>query len=366
LLNWLSGTPKVCWAPSVQQPEQILRGTAISKAAQQNQDGLAAKLDNIVRYWPIRPCFEYHHLTAGRNNTSYKLKTDDGDFVLRQCRDSKTPEGLMFEHQVIRHLRSEGIPAPEFICGRSGQRWLSEAGKLWTLSPFMIGTQPFRNRQAAGHGGDVLARFHKALETFSFPGSVPPEENRIAEIIGIMQYCKSMDIIPTGLPGLVERSIKAARDTEIFLRLSSCMLPRTIVHGSCRLTSLLLENNEIAALLDMDSARFGTRAEDFGIALASFAKCRSGGLALDEELASTLAGEYRSVAAIESNQAAAIPGYLAQSLLYSWAKAFERYVHSAKPESALLDKARWRLQAAEHALADPDRIIRLVLARKYI
>lgn len=322
---------------------------------------MAAEVESVVRHWPIGCYLRHHHLTAGRNNISYKVETDHGNFVLRQCRKSKTTQSLVFEYQLIGHLRSEGISAPGFIGVSDGQKWLSEAGRLWTLSPFINGSHPSRSKQAAELGGNVLAQFHKAIEKFNFPGFVPPEENRITEILGILQHCQSNVGKIIGLQALVDRSLKAARNTATALQTGSGVLPRTIIHGSCRLTSLLVEEGKLTALLDMDSARYGTCAEDIGIALASFAKCRDGEYALDELFATTMTSAYCSVSAIDNSQAEAIPGYFAQSLLYSWAKAFERYVYSEQPEIALLDKAKWRLNAAEHALADPKRITRLVL-----
>ena len=315
----------------------------------------------VLRLWSLGTCLHCKQLTAGRNNESFHLQAETGNYVLRRSRANKTTEALAFEHGLIAHLRQHGFPVPELIPSLTGLTWESCGGRLWTVSRFIVGDQPTRNEQTASLGGAILARFHLAMAGFQPDAAVPLEENRIVDVLGTLAAYEGDPKLMPEVSTLVERTSTAAHKTAELLKISAKDLPQTIIHGSCRLTSLLMQNDKIVALLDMDSARCGSRAEDIAIALASFAKCRAG-TAVDAIMADSLSKAYASVLAIEPAEVEAIPAHLAQALLFPWVKAMERSLVSSPYDSEQIAKAQWRLLAAEHAICKPQQIVSLMCA----
>lgn len=314
----------------------------------------------VLRLWPLGTYIDGKRLTAGRNNESFHLRTEAGDYVLRRSRDSKTSEALAFEHSLIAHLRQQGFPVPELIPSLAGLTWESTSGRLWTISRFIVGDQPIRDEKSAALGGAILARFHTAMAAFKPDTSVPPKANRIVEILNVLATCETHPSLTAEVSTLIKRSRKATHKTGELLEHSAKGLPQTIIHGSCRLTSLLMQNDEVVALLDMDSARCGSRAEDIAIALASFAKCRAGTAAVDSIMVNSFHRAYASILHIGKAEAEAVPAHLAQALLFPWVKAMERSLVSSPYDSKQLAKAHWRLLATEHAISKPQQIVSLM------
>ncbi len=316
----------------------------------------------VLRLWHLGACLRCERLTAGRNNESFHLQAETGDYVLRRSRASKSAEALAFEHALIAHLRQQGFPVPDLILSLDGLTWESCGGRLWTVSRFIFGDQPTRTEQTATLGGEILARYHLAMADFKPNTTVPPEAYRIADVLNSLAAYEDNPISDTAVSTLIERTRKAAHKTAELLDASAKGLPQTIIHGSCRLTSLIIQNDKIVALLDMDSARCGSRAEDIAIALASFAKCRAGTAAVDVIMAGSLRKAYASNLAIGRAETDAIPAHLAQALLFPWVKAMARSLATLPYDSNLLAKAQWRLVAAEHAISKPQQIVNLMCA----
>lgn len=316
----------------------------------------------VLRLWPLGSYLHSKRLTAGRNNESIHLRTTEGDYVLRRSRASKTTEALAFEHGLIAHLRQQGFPVPEIILSFAGLTWESCGGRLWMVSRFIVGDQLIRDEKSATLAGAILARFHVAMAVFKPDISVLPKFNRIVEIQSILAACEDHPALKAEFSSLILRSRQATQKTAEMLELSAKGLPKTVIHGSCRLTSLLMQDNQIVALLDMDSARCGSHAEDIAIALASFAKCRTGTAAVDAIMANSFLNAYAAILPIESAEAEAIPAYLAQTLLFHWLKAMERSLVSSPYDFEQIAKVQWRLLSAEHAICNPQQIISLLPA----
>jgi homoserine kinase type II len=314
----------------------------------------------VLSLWPLGTCLNCRRLTAGRNNESFHLRTEVGEYVLRRSRTNKSFEALAFEHSLIAHLRQKGFPVPKLIPSLAGLSWESCGGRFWTVSQFIVGDQPIRHQRTASLGGEILAHFHVAMDDFQADTPVPPEANRIVEVLSTLAACQDHPALTAEVSTLITRSRKATQKTAELLELSAKGLPRTIIHGSCRLTSLLMQNDKIVALLDMDSARCGSRAEDIAIALGSFAKCRAGSAAVDSIMANCFHKAYTSILDTGPAEAEAIPAHLAQALLFPWVKAMERSLAIIPYDPYHLAKAQWRLAAAEHAISKPQQIVSLM------
>lgn len=296
-------------------------------------------------------------LAAGRTNQSFHVAGDDGEFVLRRLWEGKSVPSLQFELALIRRLAAHGVPVAETLPTAESAPWAEADGRLWTLSRFVATDAEPPKLQAARLAGEVLARFHDAVAAWGLD-IAPPEQDRTAIAYSGLDAIDG-NTVPQGLTSFPERCRSVLEALRAVLPALRTGLPTTVIHGACRMSSLLYRHGRVAALLDMDSSRLGPVAEDLGIALASFAKRRGGDAALAEEPAAALLAGYRSQRGIAGPELAALPAYLAVALTYPLVKALGR-VTQRRDSVAVFERGAWRLAAAEHALEQPTVLVRLL------
>lgn len=313
-------------------------------------------LGQVAAAWPLGQWRTLQRLAAGRSNDSFHLVADGGEFVLRRLRRDKTPDALGFELALMHRLAACGVPVAEIMLNSAGAASAHIAGRLWTVSRFVASDVAPKGAALAQLGGEVLARFHAALDDFC-PGFALPEEQRRLEMAAATLDQLEGVAAADALRQVMERSRRVLRGAGLELQLRRPALASVVIHGACRSSSLLVRDGRIAALLDMDSARQGTVAEDLGIALASFAKRRAGDAALDAASARAFWDAYRALRPVAAADAEALPVYLCQALIYPLVKALERTVRGLD-HAAEFGRGAWRLAAAEHALARPADLLR--------
>ena len=315
--------------------------------------------DQVAAAWQLGRWRALEHLAAGRNNDSFHLVTNGGEYVLRRLRQGKSTQELEFELELIRRLAASGLPMAQVVRAADGAEWHEFAGRLWTVGRFVPSDPTLKTAELAGLAGDVLARFHLAVAEFSPAFPVPDEQDRLALAAEILGRFYDLDVSPA-LQSQIERSRRLILQA-IPERNRRCRaLTAGIIHGGCRVSSLLLRHGRVAALLDMDSARHGPLPEDLAIALASFAKRRAGDAAMDASRAEAFCRGYRARRPIGIAETEAVPVYLAQALIYAHVKALERVVLGADDRRDDIARGAWRLAAAEHALDRPGEVVLLV------
>ena len=103
-------------------------------------------------------------------------------FVKRHARAVRDVEGLMEEHRFMEHLRTKGIPVPRIFKTRSGEtaiEWGESTYEVHGISAGLdlyedaISWTPFRSIAQARSAGEMLARLHRAAESFSAPSRKP-------------------------------------------------------------------------------------------------------------------------------------------------------------------------------------------------
>lgn len=319
-----------------------------------NQTDLLPDLDHVAQAWRLGSWNLLRRLAAGRTNESFHLASRAGEFVLRRLWEGKTIPSLAFELALLERLATHGVPVAETMPTTDSLRWAQASGRLWTLSRFVTNDGEPTRVEAARLAGQVLARFHDAVQGWGTE-SAPPEQDRAALALEILGGIAET-AVPRALTSVPDRARAALEGLRATLHDLRAGLNTTVIHGACRTSSLLYRGGKVAALLDMDSSRLGPVAEDLGIALASFAKCRTGDGALGLEPATALLAGYRSVREIGDDELRALPSYLAQALVYPLVKALAR-VAEGRVSVADFERGAWRLAAAEHALAGPAALV---------
>jgi len=92
----------------------------------------------------------------------WKVSTDCGEFVLRECRLYDSPEDLKFEHGLAVCLAERGFPLSRPVATREGKTWVEREARFFAVYVYIPGDQfATGNWKQAQDAGSCLARFHE-------------------------------------------------------------------------------------------------------------------------------------------------------------------------------------------------------------
>jgi homoserine kinase type II len=263
---------------------------------------------------------EWRHveaLPAGKSQ-HYIVTTTTGRFVLRRSYRSKTADGVRFEHELVAHLRANGFPAPEFVPTVGGEPCAVVDGRLWRMARFVAGRPasvdaPGQVETVAG----TLARYHRLVEGFT--AGVPTPEAPFVPVAlrerlaAVHAENRSRPVLPDDLAGrlpaaLAEAELVCSRLEDLY-----ATLPITTIHAGCRRSSVLFDDDGLAAVLDFDSAHHEARALDLAVAVHDFGKIYGDPgspdykVHLDPAVTARFARAYRSVSPLAPGELEAVP-----------------------------------------------------------
>lgn len=314
-------------------------------------------LRDAARHWDLGCWHSLSPMAHGVNNQSFLLVTERGRFVLRRARHSKTVDAIRFEHGLIGHLLHHGVPVPTLVPGRDGATWTLAEGRLWSVADFIPSDRLPAKDDVARQVGEVLAGFHLAAAQFAPPVRVPDPWSKATEAQHALTALPRLD--HPGARALAQRIGCAVVQSAAAEEAWAGKLRAGIIHGGCRMTSVLFREGRLVALLDLDSARQGPRAQDIAICLASFAKPGTPGRALHPERTAAFRDGYVSRAALDECDRQALPAYLATVVLRQAVADLARFA-SRPDDEARLAKAELRTAAAELALVSPLAVSALI------
>jgi Ser/Thr protein kinase RdoA (MazF antagonist) len=310
---------------------------------------MVADLLALTPSWLLGSWHTIEKLPKGQND-SYRVATDSGDFVLRVSRPTKTRESLEVEIAALDAAGKAGLPTVRPAVTRTGEGWVMIGGRFATMTPF-IAAEAYKGSSARRRAiGTALATCHIALRDLVPPASPPPARRfdlAFSEMAQRPGPCRE---------AYAEAAHLESRITAIAPRTSA--RPPTLIHGSCRKSSLLFQGDRLAAFLDFDSIRLGDLAEDIAIVLLSFAQ--RDGQAMDLERVAEIADSYAGVRRLEPDEPQLVVYYLATIALFRVQRDLAGAEADATKSAAHLAQAARRLGTASSVLAHGPDIVRLL------
>jgi len=279
---------------------------------------------------------------AGSANPAVVVITERGEFFFKRRNDRySSRDQLLYDHAVIKHLASAGLPVTPALNTRSGSRWYQDETGIYELYPFVSGDehQPGNLAQIAS-AGSVLADLHRAGKDFFPPGKkfferlFPPQpsaegltwarEQVLAgkRDLGSYSQQEACDILDYALV-TCERVIDELPDEAFFA------LPQTVVHGDWHPANLKFNGPEVAGIFDFDWTARQPRTVDVVDGLLYFCRHRPGPLVAsdirtltrafepDWQLMSVFARAYVEKISLTPEELAAIPNLMRARWLYS-------------------------------------------------
>jgi homoserine kinase type II len=223
-----------------------------------DRTGQEQPLDELAGMWPLGGWMAVERVPGGKNE-HLRLFARDGVHYLRRSYRSKPREELLAQLTLMRLLRSRGFPAPEIVPARTGADHVEIAGRLWVATRGVEGT-PFDDDSPAHLQalGRTLGWYHRVIAD---QPAVAREPILLSEL---RRRVDGGDLEP----GLHARAARVVEGLTALLP----DLPRVTVHGGARRSSLIFDGEQVAGVLDFDSAHPDVRVLDLAVAVHDVGK----------------------------------------------------------------------------------------------
>jgi Ser/Thr protein kinase RdoA (MazF antagonist) len=223
----------------------------------------------------------------------WRITARCGSFALRRWPpEHPSPERLTFIHAVLRHAASRGcsfLPVPATT--QTGQSFISHAGYLWELAPWMPGIADYERSPSTkklSAAMVALAKFHVAASDFPQPSAPSPA-------LGTNAIVRHLSRLRELTPEKISELSRAITDTTWpdlapLVRQFVAALPHAIPPAVAQLEPLakinfplhpclrdiwhdhvLFTGDEVTGLVDFGAIEIDTTATDVARLLGSFA-----------------------------------------------------------------------------------------------
>ena len=235
-------------------------------------------------------------LAAGSVNSNVALVLADGGRAFLRVYEEQDLAGARSEAALLLHLAGAGLAVAPPIARVDGEGWVTaHAGKPVAVFPWIDGEIRCQRGVSANDThrvGTMLARIHAA-------GSPTPREGRFT-VARLDERCEAIARSTDADLAAMAPTLRALLDDVAARRTEDA--PRGLCHGDLFRDNVLFRGEEIAAVLDFESAADGPFAFDLAVTILAWCV----GDDLDLALARALVDGYRSVRAIEPATARAL------------------------------------------------------------
>lgn len=231
-------------------------------------------------FYPDKTILTYSAIDFGLINSTYKIETADGDYILQKMNQVVFPNIKSLLNNKIKttwYLNANGFPTLNFIANREGHFYSQQGETIWQLSTYIpsVVLDRIDSDIVASQVGTYLGKFHTALLNFPISEleyTIPNFHNTVKRFYDFEESVKNAS---------TERLSKA-QESILFLKsnfktiegvahdINSQKIPLRVVHNDTKIGNMLFDqNNNILCIIDFDTVMPGSIFHDVGDALRS-------------------------------------------------------------------------------------------------
>jgi Ser/Thr protein kinase RdoA (MazF antagonist) len=217
---------------------------------------------------------------GSRRSPKLRIKSKQGEFLLkRRAPGQDDPYRVAFAHDLQLHLGRRGYPVAGLIGTRDDNNSMLQLnGRTYELFNYVQGTRYDKSPWAAREAGAALGRLHASLTDYQ-----SMYDSKVGSFHAAPEIDAKTALIPVAV-GAVEPQAdrRSVTETAEFLRrayvdaakrANECGLgswPKVVLHGDWHPGNLLFRREQVAGVLDFDSARLEPRVIDVANAILQF------------------------------------------------------------------------------------------------
>lgn len=318
----------------------------------------AVDVSNLWKAWPVEGPWYISPLAGGTNNLVWRVETADGQFyVLRLSTDISSIPRIRYEAALLHALSDKQLPFLLQLPLRANNGDIivlfeQETGTqaLAILYPLLPGILPERNDHSiASTAGSTLALLDTALATL--PEFNLPDGFQSLPTFGELAHWHSL--VPDPLAAVERLPIDRDRSEHIRSFLTTVIekvsglytqLPQQLLHRDYDPANILVDNQQVTAVLDFEFAGTDIRVLDLCVAL-SWWPVNLLGTGKEWELIDAFGTAYMTHFPLSEEELLAIPDALrlrdATSLVHRMGRYFVGLETDARIESRV-EHSLWR------------------------
>jgi len=279
-----------------------------------------AAIDGLARRFGIDDVAAFSVMHGGSDNTNYLIKTNSGKYVLTLC-EQKSLERTIDLVNLLVHLANHGIrtsrvvvPLEESVVILHDQRPVmlkhhidgDTTGDLSGIALFQL--------------GEEMARLHAIPVPSYVPDSFPYGRSYFHEVID-----SNLDHAFVGW--LSEKNSYLQKQIPQ-------TLPKALIHGDIFVDNLVVQGNQLVAIIDFEDACHYYRCFDLGMTIVGTCRDHQG---ICFEKAKRFIHGYQNQASLQPDEREALKIYVVYAAVITSFWRFRHY-HLRKPERQFHDK----------------------------
>jgi len=221
----------------------------------------------IWRHFPLPPMRAVYPIGSGLLHATYRIVTDEGDFVLQKLHGA-IPDAAVEDMRVVTaYLAAHGLQVPTLVPTQDGKVLAhDEVGGRWRVYPWIRGrvVDALPDAAMAHEAGRIVGVMHRHLAGLDYvPQGSIPHFHDTAFILAELRQVRAQ--LPAEVAALAE---------DILATLPALMLtgaPQQLVHGDLKISNLIFDTaGKAVGIIDFDTLLVHARAIDLGDALRSW------------------------------------------------------------------------------------------------
>ena len=322
-----------------------------------------AMLGRILDHYDLGGMYQVEGSGGGTANVNLVIVSPRGRLFFRRRNPSySSPNQVIYEHALMRHLADKGIGGPLPVETRDGETAVCDRADVYELQHLVEGSafdpDDLEQLRAAAAG---LADFHAALDDFAPP--VPKDLPRYDDPKNIRTGYESL--LPQATPEQAHGirlvlDVVAALEAD-FPDAAYHALPHCIIHGDYHPANVLYAGTRLAGIFDLDWVSRQPRIRDLADGITYFAGRRPStldganiysltqGLEYDIDRARIFLDAYREHRKVEDREIRAVPVVATARWLFSKVAGMRKVPEAERPAFALRDALTPVAWLDEHA-----------------
>jgi len=278
------------------------------------------EVESLVRRFGVEDVTGFSAMDGGNENTNYRVETKSGKYVLTLF-DQKSLEQATRLASLLVHLTDHGIRTSKIVVPLEGPVVLLHDQKPVMLKHHVDGGISNDLTGKLLHQlGEEMARLHEIPAPSYLPDSFPYGRSCFPEVID-----SSLDHAFIGWLSEKHRYLQKRIPQN---------LPMTLIHGDIFFDNLIVQGDQLMAIIDFEEACHYYRSFDLGMAIVGTCRDRHG---LGFEKVSAFLGGYQSNASLQPVERETLQVFSVYAAVATSFWRFRQY-HLRRPEPEFFDK----------------------------